>query len=173
MVYDRPSKDEYYLGIAKAVSLRSPCMRRMFGAIIVVNDTIVSTGYNGPARGSVNCHEIGCIKDIKSLPSYSAYDLCPAVHAEENAVVNAARNGAKVFGGILYIYGARPNGTPTPSHPCDRCKRILINAGIKKVITKDENGKILTYNVSDWIGYDKDTYISRVNEARNAENQNK
>ncbi len=163
---NRPSKDEYYLNIAKAVSLRSPCLRRRFGAIIVVNDTIVSTGYNGPARGSVNCYDIGCIKDLKDLPSYSAYDLCPAVHAEENAVVNAARNGAKVFGGVLYIYGARPDGSPTPSHPCDRCKRVLINAGIKKVVTKDEGGNIIEYDVNEWIEYDKQTYINKVNELK-------
>lgn len=82
----RPSKDIYYLEIAKAVSRRSPCIRARYGAIIVKNDAIVSTGYNGPVRGGVNCYEIGCLKDILNLPHGSAYDYCPAVHAEENCV---------------------------------------------------------------------------------------
>jgi len=88
----RISKVEYYLEIAKVVSLRSPCLRRKFGAIIVVNDAIVSTGYNGPARGVNNC-ELGCLKDKVDAPHYGGYEWCPAVHAEENAIVNAARNG--------------------------------------------------------------------------------
>lgn len=82
----RISKDEYYLRIAKAVALRSPCLRRKYGAIVVKNDVIVSTGYNGPARGSTNCEEVGCIKDELNLPHYSAYEYCPAIHAEENCV---------------------------------------------------------------------------------------
>ena len=82
----RPSKDEYYLEIAKVVAKRSPCLRRHYGAIIIKDDAIVSTGYNGPARGSVNCFEIGCVKDLLNLPHYAGYDYCPAVHAEENCV---------------------------------------------------------------------------------------
>ncbi len=166
----RPNKDRYYLGIAEAVGARSPCLRRKFGAIIVVNDAIVSTGYNGPARGSVNCEEVGCLKDIADIPSYSGYDFCPAVHAEENAVVNAARNGAKVYGGILYIVGKKPDGSSVPSYPCDRCKRILINAGIEKVVTLDESGNVVVYKVSDWINYDKEEYIRKVREWENKKN---
>jgi dCMP deaminase len=97
----RPPKDEYYLEIAKAVAQRSPCIRRKYGAVIVKNDAIVSTGYNGPARGVINCFEVGCIKDLQNLPHGMAYEDCPGVHAEENAVVNAARNGSNVLGGIL------------------------------------------------------------------------
>ena len=82
----RPSKDEYYLEIAKVVAKRSPCLRRHYGAIIIKDDAIVSTGYNGPARGSINCFEVGCIKDLLNLPHYAGYDYCPAVHAEENCV---------------------------------------------------------------------------------------
>ena len=83
---ERISKDKYYLEIAKSVALRSPCLRRKYGAIIVKEDAIVSTGYNGPARGSTNCIEVGCIKELLNLPHYSGYDYCPAVHAEENCV---------------------------------------------------------------------------------------
>ena len=161
----RISKDEYYLEIAKAVSLRSPCLRRKFGAIIVVNDAIASTGYNGPARGSVNCEEVGCLKDIMNAPHYAQYDLCPAVHAEENSVINAARNGVKILGGTLYIVGLTPDGKITASHPCDRCKRVLINAGIKEVVTI-ENGEIIHINVDDWKEYDKNNYIKKVKEAK-------
>ena len=159
------SKDKYYLNIAKGVSRKSPCLRRRFGAIIVVNDAIVSTGYNGPARGVINCDRIGCLKDEVSAPHWGAYDYCPAVHAEENAVVNAARNGARVLGGTLYIYGETADGKPTPSHPCDRCKRILINAGIERVVTDDEDGNLLYYNVKDWVEEDTEKYKKRMEEA--------
>ncbi|HHF59354.1 MAG TPA: dCMP deaminase family protein, partial [Thermoplasmatales archaeon] len=125
----RISKDLYYLNIAKAVAKRSPCIRRRFGAIIVKDDTIVSTGYNGPARGSVNCDEVGCLKDVMNLPPYTGYDYCPAVHAEENALLNAARHGSSVIGGTLYLYGESPDGSITEEgKPCDRCKRALINS---------------------------------------------
>ncbi len=155
----RPSKDEYYLEIAKAVALRSPCLRRKYGSIIVKDDVIVSTGYNGPARGSTNCMEMGCIKDELNLPHYSGYDYCPAVHSEENAVINAARNGSSVLGGILYIYGVDvKTNKPVPGIPCPRCKRVLINAGIKQVITIDENEKIVKHNIQDWIEEDKKNY---------------
>lgn len=156
-------KDEYYLGIARSVAQKSPCLRKRFGAVIVVNDAIVSTGYNGPARGVVHCNEIGkCLKNIKNIPHFSGYDYCIAVHAEENAVINAARNGGKIMGGILYIHGETLNGKLTPSRPCYRCKRVLINAGIKNVITRDVNGKIIKYRVEDWIDEDSQSYIKSV-----------
>ena len=164
----RISKEEYYLNIAKAVALRSPCLRRKYGAIIVVNDAIVSTGYNGPARGSTNCEEVGCIKDILNLPHYSGYDYCPAVHAEENAVINAARNGNSVLGGKLYLYGidAKTN-KPVAGMPCPRCKRVLINAGIKEVITIDESGEIRKYEIENWIKEDRENYFDIVKKAGN------
>lgn len=156
---NRPTKEEYYLEIAKAVSKRSPCIRRRYGAIIVKDDTIVSTGYNGPARKVLNCYEIGCIKDALNLPHGSSYELCPGVHAEENAVVNAARSGANVLGGILYIYGedAKDNEIVDPI-PCNRCKRILINAGIEEVVMKTSGG-IKKIKVSEWIKEDSENYI--------------
>lgn len=156
----RPSKEEYYLEIAKAVSKRSPCIRRRYGAIIVKDDTIVSTGYNGSARKVINCYEIGCIKDALNLPHGSSYELCPAVHAEENVVVNAARNGANILGGVLYIYGEdAKNNEIVEAIPCSRCKRILINAGIKEVVmkTKDE---IKIIKVEEWIKEDSENYVN-------------
>jgi dCMP deaminase len=164
----RISKEEYYLGIAKAVALRSPCLRRKYGAIIVVNDAIVSTGYNGPARGSTNCEEVGCVKDILNLPHYSGYDYCPAVHAEENVIINAARNGNSVLGGTMYLYGLDvKTNKPVAGMPCPRCKRVLINAGIKEVITIDENGEIKKYEIVNWIKEDKENYFDIIKKAKN------
>ena len=163
----RISKEEYYLGIAKAVALRSPCLRRKYGAIIVKNDTIVSTGYNGPARGSTNCEEVGCIKEILNLPHYSGYDYCPAVHAEENAVINAARNGNSVIDGTLYLYGIDvKTNEPVAGMPCPRCKRVLINAGIKEVVTIDESGNITKYDVKSWVEEDKNRYLDVVEKVK-------
>jgi dCMP deaminase len=163
----RISKEEYYLGIAKAVALRSPCLRRKYGAIIVKNDTIVSTGYNGPARGSTNCEEVGCIKEILNLPHYSGYDYCPAVHAEENAVINATRNGNSVIDGTLYLYGIDvKTNKPVAGMPCPRCKRVLINAGIKEVVTIDESGNITKYDVKSWIEEDKNRYLDVIEKVK-------
>jgi dCMP deaminase len=163
----RISKEEYYLGIAKAVALRSPCLRRKYGAIIVKNDAIVSTGYNGPARGSTNCEEVGCIKEILNLPHYSGYDYCPAVHAEENAVINAARNGNSVIDGTLYLYGIDvKTNKPVAGMPCPRCKRVLINAGIKEVVTIDESGNITKYDAQNWRKEDEDNYLKIVEMAK-------
>ncbi len=161
----RISKDGYHfsisLNIAKSVAIRSPCLRRKYGAIIVKNDSIVSTGYNGPARGSINCEEVGCIKEALNLPHYSAYDYCPAVHAEGNAVINAARNGSSVLNGTLYLYGIdAKTGEAVPGMPCPRCKRVLINVEIVEVVTIDESGKIVHYRVKDWIEDDKRNYIN-------------
>jgi len=163
----RPSKDEYYLEIAKAVCLRSPCIRRQFGAIIVREDVVVSTGYNGPARGVVNCMEVGCLKDELDLPHYSGYDYCDGVHAEENCIINAARHGASVLGGTLYIYGQNfGDSSPIEGKPCDRCKRAIINAGIKEVVTKKSDGGIVKTNVTDWAKEDTKQYLEKLKEAR-------
>jgi len=114
------------MSVAKVISQRSPCLKRQIGAIIVREDVILATGYNGPARGEphcIVCNRIG-------LKHGSAYDeSCPAVHAEENAIVNAAREGVSIKGGTIYIYGK------DGAKPCYRCKRLIINSGIKDVVT--------------------------------------
>lgn len=160
----RIDKDRYYLEIAKAVALRSPCTRANYGAIVVVNDAIVSTGYNGPIRGGVNCYEVGgCIKDVLELPHGTSYDLCPAVHAEENCIINAARNGGQVLGGTLYLYGINPkNNEILDAVPCERCRRAIINSGIKKVVAMSSNGEVKYYDVSDWIKEDTEKYITNL-----------
>ena len=119
----RISKRDYYIQIAKAVSKRSPCLKNRVGAIIVKNDTIIATGYNGPARGEDHCKE--CVRADK--PHGSVYEKCPAIHSEENCIINAARYGVSVLGGKMYIYGKGVS-------PCYRCKRAMKNAGIVEVI---------------------------------------
>ena len=162
----RPEKDRYYLDIARAVASRSPCLRVKYGAIIVKNDAIVSTGYNGPIRGGVNCYEVGCLKEILNLPHGRAYDYCPAVHAEENAIINAGRNGSSVLGGVLYLYGTNvKTGNVVKSVPCDRCKRAIINAGITKVVMINEDGSIDRVDVGEWIKLDTEKYLEMLREA--------
>jgi dCMP deaminase len=158
----RPPKDEYYLEIAKTVAQRSPCIRRKYGAVIVKNDAIISTGYNGPARGVINCFEVGCVKDLQNLPHGIAYEDCPGVHAEENAVVNAARNGSNVLGGSLYIAGVDREGKLVEAIPCLRCRRILINAGIERVVIRKEDGGIKYINTQEWVSEDTKTYLEKL-----------
>jgi len=154
------SKEDYYLGIANAVAQRSPCIRRKYGAIVVKDDAIVSTGYNGPARGVVNCNEVGCMKDKMNQPHYSSYEMCPAVHAEENAVINAARNGSSVLNGDLYLYGEEfTNGTKVDAYPCSPCKRTLINAGIRRFIMRKADGSLEVIDTKNWIKEDTDNYL--------------
>ena len=164
---ERPSKDEYYLGIAKAVCERSPCIRKQFGAIVVKDDAVVSTGYNGPARGVINCLQAGCLKDELDIPSYEGYDYCPGVHAEENAIINAARHGASVMGGTLYLYGQKyDSGEIFEGKPCDRCKRTLINAGIDQVITKRADDTIIREKVDNWVSKDTDQYLKALEDVK-------
>lgn len=120
----RIGKDDYYLSIARAVSLRSPCLKMKVGAIIVKDDSILSTGYNGPPRGDPHCET--CPRIDK--PTGSDYKDCPAVHAEENAIINAARNGTRIVGAVMYLYNGKD------IKPCHRCDRAIKNAGIEAVI---------------------------------------
>lgn len=134
----RPNKTEYYLGIAKAVAQRATCLRRKYGAIIVKDDTIVSTGYNGTARGLPNCIDIGrCPREEQKIEAGARYDLCRGVHAEMNAVVNAARSGVSVMGGTMYLTGFdAKTGEPLKDvvKPCILCSRVIINVGVKEVV---------------------------------------
>jgi len=121
----RPNKDTYYLNIAKEISKRSPCLKMKVGAILVKDDAIISTGYNGPPRGESHCEV--CYR--LSTESGSEYKVCPAVHAEENCIINAARTGNKTIGSKLYLWTETGN-----KKPCYRCKRALLNAGIVEII---------------------------------------
>lgn len=132
----RITKDEYYLGIARAVAKRSTCLRRQYGAVIVKNDRIVSTGYNGSARGDQNCCDVGtCWREEHNIPHGEQYERCLAVHAEDNAISQAGR---ETIGATLYLAGFE-NGVEIMAEPCMMCDRKIKNAQIEKVITLGGN----------------------------------
>lgn len=133
----RMSKDKYYLNIADAVLDRSTCLRRKYGAIIVKNDEILSTGYNGAPRGRVNCSQLGyCNREQLNIPSGQRYELCRSVHAEANAIISASRRDC--VGGTLYLVGrdARTGELLTDATSCAMCRRQVINAGLKYVVIR-------------------------------------
>ena len=153
MVDYRSDKDNYYLNIADSVSLRSTCLRKHYGAIIVSNDEIISTGYNGAPRGRKNCTDIcRCEREEQMIPSGERYELCRSVHAEANAIISASRR--EMLGSTLYLAGWDAKTGLAIHNPacCSMCRRLIINAGIERVRTKEEN--IL---VRDWIIFDDTT----------------
>ena len=128
----RISKDEYYLGIAEAVSKRSTCIRRQYGAVIVKDDRIIATGYNGSARGEPNCCDVGeCWREAHGVPHGEQYEKCAAVHAEDNAISQAGMNA---IGATLYLAGFE-NGLKIEGKPCLMCERKIKNAQIDRVVT--------------------------------------
>lgn len=130
-IVERIGKDEYYLGIAKAVSARSTCLRRQYGAIVVKDDRIISTGYNGSARGEKNCCDVGeCWREAHGIPHGEQYEKCVGVHAEDNAISQAGR---EAIGGVLYLAGIE-NGKLIDAAPCLMCERKIKNAGIARVV---------------------------------------
>jgi len=147
----RPPKTEYYLNIAKEVAQRSTCLRRRFGAVIVREDQIVSTGYVGAPRGASNCIDLGiCGREKLQIPFGERYELCRSVHAELNAIINAARAGVSVLGGTIYLYGENMDGTLVEkSNSCQMCRRAIINAGLKNLIILTKEG-IKEHNPKDW-----------------------
>ena len=149
---ERPDKDHYYLNIAREVARRSTCLRRWFGAVIVQNDQIISTGYAGAARGAKNCTDLGvCPRQEAGIPHGERYELCRSVHAEMNAIIHAARR--EMIDSTLYLVGmdAKNGSVVEGAKPCKICTRLIINAGIKtvKVLNPDEN--ITTFEVAEFI----------------------
>ncbi|RLI02383.1 cytidine deaminase [Candidatus Bathyarchaeota archaeon] len=132
----RPSRDEYYLAIAKQVAQRSTCLKNKVGAIVVVGDMIVATGYNGAPRGEPHCIDIGfCAR--ANQPRGHGYEDCRGVHAETNALLMAAKHGISVNGGIMYV----------TAKPCNICRKLMKQAGISKVIYLDDEGKMQSYMI--------------------------
>ena len=152
----RIDKDNYYLDIAGTVLERSTCMRRNYGAIIVQNDEIVSTGYNGAPRGRKNCGDLGwCTREAMNIPSGERYELCRSVHAEANAIISASRR--EVLGATLYMVCRDPaTGELIPgSTSCSMCRRLIINAGIAKVVIRDTSAGFRVVDVqAEWIDRD-------------------
>lgn len=147
------SKDEYYMNIAREVSRKSTCFRRLIGAIIIRDDQIISTGYAGAPRKTKDSLEHGfCLRDKLKIPHGQRYELCRSVHAEQNAIINAARAGVSLYRGDMYIYGSVPGEEdPIDALPCFICKKMIINAGINRVICSSKDGKIAAFKVADWI----------------------
>lgn len=152
---ERIDKINYYLDIAEVVLERGTCLRRNYGAIIVKNDQIVSTGYVGAPRGRVNCVDAGvCVRQKLAIPRGERYELCRSVHAEANAIIHASRND--MLGATLYLVGkdAVTGEYVKNASPCSMCKRQIINAGIEKVVVRNGEGYTV-FMVQDWIENDE------------------
>ena len=151
----RRDKVNYYLDIAQTVAERSTCLRRCYGAILVKDDEIVSTGYNGAPRGRRNCADLGrCTREELGIPSGERYELCRSVHAEANCIISAARRES--LGGTIYLACINPeNGElMAGSTSCAMCRRQIINAGIVQVIIRDTPTDYRVVHVEDWIRED-------------------
>ena len=152
---NRVSKDNYYLDIAQIVSERSTCLRKCYGAIIVKNDSIISTGYNGAPRGRKNCSDVGyCMRDKLNIPRGERYELCRSVHAEANAIIAAPRD--QMLGSVLYMVGtdAKTGELLSDITSCAMCKRLVINAGIEKIVVRNDPENYTVYDVNSWIEND-------------------
>jgi len=151
----RVTKENYYLDIAQTVSERATCLRRRYGAIIVKNDVIVSTGYNGAPRGRENCSDLDfCYREKLNLPRGERYELCRSVHSESNAIIAAPRD--QMLGSTLYMCCTDPrDGSLVPDTcSCMMCKRLVINAGIVQVIVRNTDEDYTVFDVADWISDD-------------------
>lgn len=149
---ERRDKVNYYLDIAQTVAERGTCLRRNYGAIIVKNDEIISTGYVGAPRGRKNCSDLGfCIRQEMNIPRGERYEMCRSVHAEANAIISASRN--ELIDSTLYLVGleASTGELVANSCCCAMCKRMVINAGIKNVVIRDTHEEYRIVDVNDWV----------------------
>ena len=122
--FSRPSWDEYFMDIVRDVATRSTCRRRKVGAILVKDKRIIATGYNGGPTGLAHCLEIGCLREQLGIPSGQQHELCRGVHAEQNAIIQAARYGVHTDGRVLYC----------TTQPCVQCTKMLLNAGVTEIV---------------------------------------
>lgn len=153
---ERRDKINYYLDLAEMVSQRSTCLRRHFGAVLVQNDEVISTGYNGAPRGRKNCTDLGyCLRQRLNVPRGERYELCRSVHAEANAIISASRG--KMLGSTLYLVGIEcdTNEYVEQASSCPMCKRQIINAGIQHVIIRDTKDEYRIIHVQKWIDDDE------------------
>lgn len=149
---ERVDKHNYYLDIAQTVIERGTCLRRNFGAIVVKNDEIVSTGYTGAPRGRKNCSDLGfCTREKLQIPRGERYELCRSVHAEANCIISAARK--ELLGGTLYLVGkdAKTGELVPDASSCAMCKRMIINAGIQQVVVRNTPTEYTMIDVETWI----------------------
>ena len=149
---ERVSKENYYLDIAQTVAERATCLRRKFGAIIVKNDVIVSTGYNGAPRGRKNCSDLQfCQREKMGIPRGERYELCRSVHAEQNAIIAAPRE--QMLGATLYMACVSPEDGAVIGgcNSCMMCKRVILNAGIETVVVRDTATEYRVIRTEDWV----------------------
>ena len=159
---NRISKENYYLDIAQTVLERATCLRRVYGAIIVKNDEIISTGYNGAPRSRKNCVDMGfCTREAMQIPRGERYELCRSVHAEANAIISAARRD--MVGGTLYLVGrnAQTGELLHDATSCSMCRRLVINAGLSKVVIRKTEDTFETVDVREWVDGD-DLAVAKV-----------
>ena len=152
---ERISKENYYLDIAETVLERATCLRRVYGAIIVKNDEIISTGYNGAPRGRRNCVDMGyCTREALMVPRGERYELCRSVHAEADAIISAARRD--MVGATLYLVGrnAQTKELLGDATSCSMCRRTVINAGIARVVIRRTPTEFEVVDVQDWVAQD-------------------
>lgn len=153
---ERRDKTNYYLDLAEMVAQRCTCLRRHYGAVIVKNDEVISTGYVGAPRGRKNCTDIGeCIRKKMGVPRGERYELCRSVHAEANAIISASRD--KMIGSSMYLIGIEVDTGDyiKNANSCSMCKRLIINAGIKKMYIRDTKETYRTILVEDWVANDE------------------
>ena len=149
---ERKDKENYYLDIAETVLKRSTCLRRKYGAIIVLSDEIIATGYNGAPRGRRNCIDIcKCLRDELGIPSFERYELCRSVHAEANSIISAARRD--MIGATLYLAGrnAKTGDLLSDTTPCLMCRRLIINSGITTTVCRIGPDDFTITNTRDWV----------------------
>ncbi|MFC1643857.1 cytidine/deoxycytidylate deaminase family protein [Candidatus Omnitrophota bacterium] len=127
-IVKRPDWDDYFLSIASLVATRSTCLRRKVGSVVVKNKQILATGYNGAPTGITHCDKVGCLREELGVPSGQRHELCRALHAEQNAFLQAARHGASLDDAVLYV----------TTQPCSICAKMIINVGIKKIVIQGE-----------------------------------
>ncbi len=153
---ERRDKTNYYLDLAETVAQRCTCLRRHYGAVIVKDDEVISTGYVGAPRGRANCSDLGyCLREKLSIPRGERYELCRSVHAEANAIISASRRD--MIGATLYLVGREVSTGKYIENAmsCSMCKRLIINAGIAQVIIRDDADRYRVLDVEDWVRDDE------------------
>lgn len=153
----RIDKINYYLDIAETVASRSTCLRKKYGTVIVKHDQIISTGYSGAPRGRVNCSDLGYCTKKKLLPEkrHGGYDACRSVHSEQNAIISASRE--EMIGSTLYLAGYRTENHEYEqgASPCLMCRKLIINAGIEKVVVRINKTEYQVIEVQEWVENDE------------------
>ncbi len=152
----RRDKQNYYLDMAEVALERGTCLRRNFGAVIVKNDVIISTGYTGAPRGRANCIDRGiCLREQMQIPRGERYEFCRSVHAEANAIISASRE--EMLGSTLYLVGRdmKTGEIMTDANSCTMCKRLIINAGISQVVIRRDHDTYQIIDVEEWVQYDE------------------